>query len=162
MQRAIAQPMLAAALRGRYKYIAFVGDSPVFGTIYGELQRQCLKQILLASHNQLVNRKGYEQRDWNNVLFVVNHDITAAPCKNYWLDHISKRNHRTNQSIGLISYPEHIDLTDVQRSMFHEFMLNERQSLINGYYPVRYNQTGANPTDVKTVISAIHAAVLRE
>jgi hypothetical protein len=162
MQRAMAQPMLAAALRGRYKYIALVGDSPVLGDVYKTLVKQCPKQVLLANHNQLINHKGYDHRNWSNVLFAINHDITVAPYKNHWLEYISKRNHLTNQSIGLVSYPEYIDLTDAQLSIFHEFMLNERQSLINGYYPVRYSAQSANQTDVKTVISAIHAAVLRD
>jgi hypothetical protein len=154
--------MLAAALSSRYKYVALVGDSPVLGAVYNTLVKQCPKQVLLANHNQLINHKGYDHRNWGNVLFAVNHDITVAPCKNRWLEYISKRNALTNQSIGLISYPEHVILTDTQLSIFHTFMLNERQSLINGYYPVRYNAQSTNQTDVKTVISAIHAAILRD
>jgi hypothetical protein len=154
--------MLAAALSSRYKYVALVGDSPVLGAVYNTLVKQCPKQVLLANNNKLINHKGYDHRNWSNVLFAINHDITVTPYKNRWLEYITRRNTLTNQSIGLISYPEHIELTDEQLSIFHEFMLNERQSLINGYYPVRYNAQSTNQTDVKTVISAIHAAVLRD
>ncbi len=150
--------MLAQPARGRFRKIALVGHAR--SELYQALEKRYPKNILIPHGTTLINNRGQDYVRWHEVLFVVQHDILVPPYKNVWLEHIAKRHALANQSLGVINVPE--TLTEMQKSLLHEFMLNERNILNNGYYPLRYDSEGVQPDDLKIIINAVDAAILRD
>ncbi len=136
---------------GRHKKLALVGH--VRSDLYQALERRFPKKVLISHGTTLIDSQGQDYTRWSEVLFVVQHDITVPPYKNVWLEHINKRRALTNQSLGVINVSS--ELTDNQKDILHEFMLNERQSLIKGYYPLRIVGDCIDPNDLKIIINAL-------
>jgi hypothetical protein len=143
---------------GCFKKLALVGH--VRSDLYQALEKCFPKKVLIIHGSTLINSRGHDHTHWSDVLFVVQHDITTLPYKNVWLDHIAKRNTLANQSLGVINVLDGITVT--QKDLLHEFMLNERHSLINGYYSLRISADAVDPNDLKIIINAVDAAIMRD